>query len=317
MYDWLRYCMGAIVTVQSSRRTFLAQAASVAVLAATRSNAAWAAEPRPIGLELYTVGAALTADPAGTLKQVKAIGYDEVEVSGFGKLTPRALRAMIDDNGLKCPAAHLQFGFDDTAKILQQANDLRVPYAASSILLPETPGGGGMSGVLAKLNKLTADDFKKIAERANNIGEQSKKAGVQFAYHNHAHEFRDLGGGTKGYDILLAETDPALVQFELDCGWMVTAGANPADYFRKFPKRYRVIHVKDFPASTKVTTEMGGPGMPHPTQLGEGHIDYKPILAAANRAGVQHFFVEQDPPPTGHTPLEAAAIDYKYLKSIV
>lgn len=303
------------MTLQHSRRTFLVQAASVAALSLSRSNAAWAAESSPIGLELYTVGAALTQDPAGTLKQVKAIGYDEVEVSGFGKLTPKALRALIDDNGLKCPAAHLQFGFEDTAKILQQANDLRVPYAASSILLPEAPTAG-MAGVLDKLNKLTADDFKKIAELANRIGEQSQKAGVQFAYHNHAHEFRDLGGGKTGYEILLAETDPALVQFELDCGWMITAGANPVDYFRRFPKRYRVIHVKDFPASTKVTTVMGGPGMPHPTQLGEGHIDYKPVIAAARTAGVQHFFVEQDPPMTGHTPLEAAAIDYKYLRNI-
>lgn len=300
-----------------SRRTFMVQAATVAVLSAARSSTAWAAEARPVGLELYTVGAPLAEDPAGTLKKIKAIGYEEVEVSGFAKLTPKALRGLIDDAGLKCPAAHLQFGFEATDKVLEQAHDLRVPYAASSILLPAAPAGGGMAGVLGKLNTLTADDFKKIAERANRIGEQAKKAGIQYAYHNHVHEFRNLGGGRTGYEILMAETDPGLVQFEADCGWMITAGANPVEWFRRDPKRYRVIHVKDFPASTRVTTEMGGPNMPHPTQLGQGHIDYRPVLAAARRAGVKHFFVEQDPPMVGMTPMEAVAIDYTYLRSIL
>lgn len=302
---------------QLSRRAFIAQASTVVVLSAARFNEARAAEERPVGLELYTVGTALTKDPAGTLKKIKAIGYEEVEVSGFAKLTPKVMRVLIDDAGLKCPAAHLQFGFDETGKVLEQANDLGVPYAASSILLPEAPAGGGIAGVLGKLNTLTADDFKKIAERANRIGEQAKKAGVQFAYHNHTHEFRDLGGGKTGYEILLAETEPGLVQFEADCGWMTVAGVNPVEYFRRAPERYRVIHVKDFPASTKVTTEMGGPNMPHPTQLGQGHIDYKPVLAAASRAGVKHFFVEQDPPMVGMTALEAAAIDYRCLRSII
>jgi sugar phosphate isomerase/epimerase len=264
------------------------------------------------------VGEPLTKDPAGTLKKVAAIGYQGVEVSGFANLTPATLRKLIDDAGLNCPAAHLQFGFKETAKVLEEAKALDVPYAASSILLPASnaPVAGGMGGVMAKLNSLTADDFKRIAERANQIGEESKKAGVQFGYHNHTHEFRDLGDGKTGYAILLAETDPALVQFEADCGWMTTAGADPIQYFQKYPGRYRVIHVKDFPAGTKVTTTMGGAGAPHPTELGKGHIDYKPILAAAKRAGVEHFFVEQDPPMVGMTPLEAAEVDYAYLKSI-
>ncbi|ADV80910.1 sugar phosphate isomerase/epimerase family protein [Terriglobus saanensis] len=301
---------------QLSRRTFLAQAATAVVLSAAHTHKAWAAEEEKVGLQLYTVGTALTEDPAGTLKKVKAIGFEEVEVAGFAKLTPKALRGLIDDAGLQCPAAHLQFGFEETGKVLEQANDLRVSYAASSILLPGAPVAGGIAAVLGQLNKLTADDFKKIAERANQIGEQAKKAGVQFAYHNHTHEFRDLGGGKTGYEILLAETEPALVQFEADCGWMITAGAHPVEYFRRVPERFRMIHIKDFPASTKVTTEMGGPNMPHPTQLGQGHIDYKPVIAAARRAGVKHFFVEQDPPMVGLTALEAAAIDYKYVRSV-
>ncbi|MDE1178563.1 MAG: sugar phosphate isomerase/epimerase [Edaphobacter sp.] len=304
--------------VRTSRRSFLTQAVTVALASSLRSTA-WGAAPQfPIGLELYTVGESLTKDPAGTLHKVAAIGYQEVEVSGFGNLTPAAMRKLIDDAGLKCPAAHLQFGFKETAVVLEQAKELGVPFAASSILLPPTdaPAAGGMGEVLSKLNGLTADDFKRIAELANKIGEETKKAGVQFGYHNHTHEFRDLGDGKTGYAILLAETDPALVQFEADCGWMTTAGVDPVHYFRTYPNRYRMIHVKDFPAGTKVTTTMGGASFPHPTELGRGHIDYKPILAAARHAGVEHFFVEQDPPMVGMTPLEAAEVDYTYLKSI-
>ncbi len=304
---------------QISRRKFLAQTATITLLSSMRSTKALAARMNsPIGLELYTVGDPLTKDPAGTLRKIAAIGYQEVEVSGFANLTPAALRKLIDDAGLKCPAADLQFGFKETAKVLDEAKELGVPYAASSILLPASDApAGGMGGVMTKLNSLTADDFKRIAERANRTGEETRKAGVQFAYHNHTHEFRDLGEGKTGYAILLAETDPDLVQFEADCGWMVTAGANPVEYFQRYPKRYRVIHIKDFPAGTKVTTAMGGPNAPHPTELGRGHIDYKPILAAAKRAGVEHLFVEQDPPMVGMTALEAAAVDYSYLHAIL
>ena len=307
---------------QITRRKFLAQTATAAVIASVRSDEAWAAERKPpVGLELYTVGDPLTKDPAGTLRKIAAIGYEEVEVSGFANLTPAALRRLIDDAGLKCPAAHLSFGFKETAKVLEEANALRVPYAASSILLPTSDApalsGGGAGAVMAKLNSLTLDDFKRISERANRIGEEAKKAGVQYAYHNHTHEFRDLGGGKTGYAVLLAETDPELVQLEGDCGWMVTAGANPIEFFQRYPKRYRVIHIKDFPAGTKVTTVMGGADAQHPTELGRGHIDYKPILVAAKRAGVEHFFVEQDPPMAGMTALEACAIDYSYLRGVL
>jgi sugar phosphate isomerase/epimerase len=307
---------------QISRRKFLAHTATVALVSSIRSSEAWAvAGKAPIGLELYTVGEPLTEDPAGTLREIAAMGYEEVEVSGFANLTPAALRQLIDDAGLKCPAAHLSFGFKETAKVLEEANALRVPYAASSILLPTSdataPSAGGAGAMMAKLNGLTLDDFKRIAERANRIGEEARKAGVQYAYHNHTHEFRDLGGGQTGYAVLLAETDPELVQLEGDCGWMVTAGANPIEFFQRYPKRYRVIHIKDFPAGTKVTTVMGGKGAPHPTELGRGHIDFKPILAAARRAGVEHFFVEQDPPMAGKTALEACAIDYAYLRTVM
>ena len=294
-----------------SRREFLQQSATTVALLAAKE--AGASTRHSVGMELYTVGADLTKDPVGTLARLAAIGYEEVEVSGFAGLAPAALRKLIDDAGLKCPAAHLDYGFMETAQVLDQAHQLRVPYAASSILLP-TMQTAKSARMLDQLNALTADDYKRIAALINEFGRQSKGAGVQYAYHNHLHEFRDLGGGKTGYEILLAETDPNFVQFEADCGWMTIAGVNPIDYFHSSPGRYRVIHVKDFPSVGHPVTSWI-PNGPHPTELGRGSIEYKPILAAAQRAGVEHFFVEQDPPMSDMKPLEAAEVDYKYVKA--
>ncbi len=296
-----------------SRRKFLQQSAAAAVLLCTAK--AEAAAKRPIGMELYTVGAQLTKDPAGTLAKLASIGYAEVEVSGFAGLTPAALRKLIDEAALQCPAAHLDYGFTETAQVLDQAHQLGVNYAASSILLP-TLHAVKSAKMLEDLNALTADDYKRIAALMNEFGRQSKSAGVQYAYHNHLHEFRDLGGGKTGYSILMAETDPNLVQFEMDCGWMTIGGANPIDYLHSSANRIRVIHIKDFAAVGHPVTSWI-PNGPHPTELGRGSIDYKTILAAAQRTGVQHFFVEQDPPMSDMTPLEAAAADYNYLRTIV
>lgn len=299
--------------VNLSRRKFLQQSAATAALLFTAE--AMASTNHPVGMELYTVNAQLTKDPAGTLAKLASIGYGEVEVSGLAGLTPAALRKLIDEAGLKCPAAHLDYGFMDTAQVLEQAHQLRVSYAASSILLP-TMQTAKSAKMLDQLNALTADDYKRIAALMNEFGRQSKSAGVQYAYHNHLHEFRDLGGAKTGYAILLAETDPNLVQFEVDCGWMIVGGANPIDYFHSSSGRFRVVHIKDFPSAAHPVTSWI-PNGPHPTELGHGSIDYKPIFVAAKRAGVEHFFVEQDPPMKDMTPLEAAAVDFNYVRAIL
>jgi sugar phosphate isomerase/epimerase len=163
---------------------------------------------------------------------------------------------------------------------------------------------------------VTLDDFKRTAELANKIGAKAKQAGLQYAYHNHNFEFKDQGGGKTGYDLLLAETDPELVKFELDCGWMVASGHDPIDYFGKYPNRYRMIHVKDFQKGTLPTTTLLGAGAPKGTELGRGFIEYGPIFAAASKAGVEHFFSEQEPPIEGMTALEAAKVNFEYMRAL-
>ncbi|HUY94543.1 MAG TPA: sugar phosphate isomerase/epimerase [Terracidiphilus sp.] len=297
-----------------SRRKFVLSAPVAAIGLATSRRVS--ADPLgvPPGIQLYTVGADMQKDPAGTLRQLRQIGYLYVEAAGFGKLSPADFRKAIDDAGLKCPSAHLQFSSADPGPLFDQAHALGVQYAVSSVLIAR-PLGKGMQGFVHSLSSLTADDFKRNAALANDIARKAKAAGLQYAYHNHNFEFRDLGGGKTGYDIILAETDPELVKFEADCGWMCVAGKDPVDFFRRYPDRYRMIHVKDF-VKGPATTDLMGPNRPKGTELGRGFIDYRPIFAAAGPAGVQYYFSEQEPPFTDMSALAAAKADYDYMHAI-
>lgn len=298
-----------------SRRRFFPLAAG-ALAAAALSRKTWAGASLPVGIQLYTVNADLMKDPAGTLKKIAEIGYTEVETAGFGKLTAAQFRDLVRDAGLRVPSAHLMFGMKETSKLLEDAKTLGAEYVVSSVLTAKSPGNG-MQDFLKILNTLTADDFRRTAAKANEIGQQAKAADLKYAYHNHNFEFRDLGDGQTGYDILLEETDPALVKFEADCGWMKVAGKDPVDYLSKHGDRYRMLHIKDFKNITKPITALMSPDAPAPTELGRGSIDLKPVVDAGLNAGVKHMFVEQEPPFKEMSAMEAAEADYKVLHSLL
>lgn len=303
-----------------SRRRFVALAAS-GVAAAAASDRGWAASSTPpAGLELYTVGSDLEKDPQGTLKKVAAIGYREVEVSNLGKHAASEWRAWIHEAGLRAPSALLPFATEETGKILDEAEALGVEYVGSSLFLPKTPsftGKNALETINAATSSLTEDDFRKMAEMASGFGEKAKAVGLQYVYHNHNFEFRVLGSGVRGYDILLRETDPSVVKFEADCGWMKVGGADPVALLTQHADRYALVHIKDFKNLTRPVTIFGAPDGPVPTELGRGSIDLLPIVKAARRIGVRHFYVEQEPPYVEMPPLEAAAADYATLHSLL
>ncbi len=305
---------------QHSRRSFIVRggvaAAEVAVTTSlTRRIWADSFESR-LGIQLYSVAAQLKSDLPGTMRALRAMGYRNVESAGFMGLTVAAFRAALDDAGLRCPSSHLDFngvGPSDLGPLFDDAHTVGAHYVVSSLLLPP-----GMRGSIdqAELSSITLDDFKRTAHLANRVAAQAKRAGLQYAYHNHDYEFRDQGNGATGYDLLLKETDPSLVKFELDCGWMVIAGRNPVDYFRRYPHRYRMLHIKDFAKGGKITTDLMGPNRPVGTELGRGFIDYKPIFAAARKIGIAYFFSEQEPPVVGMTELQAAKINLEYMEAM-
>jgi sugar phosphate isomerase/epimerase len=290
-----------------SRRRLLARSAATAAGALLAAELPAIARPMPAvspaGIQLYAVKDSLAADPAATLRRLREIGYREVESAGFAGLTARDFRRLLDDNALVAPSAHLDFS--NPAAAFDDAHALGAQYAASGSLRALIPGAhnGGM----------TLEEAHRTAELASHLGEQARRAGLQYVYHNHNFEFASQGD-TIAYDVLLAETDPALVQFEIDCGWMVVGGRNPIDYFKRYPGRFPMIHVKDFlPLPDPFA---GASGAPPGAELGHGIIDYRPIFAAAEKAGLKHYFVEQEGPFTRMSQLEAARQAYDYIRRI-
>lgn len=311
-----------------SRRLFLRSAtvlAPVLCSALTPSIMDGKTMNAPIGLQLYTVGKEMDADPFGTLKSVAAVGYKNVELSPLSKAPLRDLKKGLDDAGLKSTSGHhmlpdlmskLESKIADARQLGQEYMIVTVPWIADPSRVKADPAKDQMAFFLALLQSLTLDDWKWNSEQFNKVGEQVKKAGLQLGYHNHNFEFKPYGG-TTGYDEFIRLTDPNLVKLELDCGWMTVAGHDPVAYLTKFPDRYRLLHVKDFHKGFQPTTTLAaqGPGAPVPTELGRGAIDYRRIFEAASNAQIDGLFVEQEPPFTEMPALQAIKVDYDYLKN--
>jgi len=300
-----------------SRRRFLVQSGQLAAgaFASPWMSRGASANPlgRPIGIQLYTVNAPMEADAAGTLKKLRAIGFREVESAGFGKLSAKQFRRLLDDAGLVCPSAHLSFDPKNLGAAFDDAHALGATYAASGSLdaLVRRAAPAPATSVRA----MGLDEAKSTAELANRIGEAAKRAGLQYVYHNHDFEFVRQVGGAIGYDVLLRETDAELVKFEIDCGWMVFAGHNPVDYFQTYPNRFPLIHVKDFLRNPDAHAAAGSGAPMLGAELGRGVVDYKPIFAAAAKAGLQHYFIEQEGPFARMNQLQAAQVDHDFLLS--
>jgi sugar phosphate isomerase/epimerase len=279
----------------------------------------------PVGLQLYTLGGGLRDDLAGQLGQVAKIGYRTVELAGYLGRTPKDLRAAFDRAGLTCPSAHIQArssktdpGLDDIDKVIADAQVIGVkhvvlPMFAIPSHVDMAPRAGedraAVQGRLAA--QITADDWKATADFLNAKGKALKAAGLTMGYHNHNVEFFPVGG-TTGLEILLKAADPALVQFEMDAGWVAAAGADPFAILKAHPGRFRQMHVKDLKASTKPNFAF----RMDPADIGAGTMNWQALLPAAYAAGVRGFFVEQEA-PFDKPRIDSARADFGYLSKVV
>jgi len=257
------------------RREMLRWSAGAALAAAfPRPRRASARKLERIGLQLYTVRAAMARDVEGTLARVAEIGYREVEFAGYFDRTPAAVKAAVASAGLAAPAAHVPY------ETLGDGWDAVLATAAaighSAVLVAWIP----------REERADLDGWKRVAERFNQAGERAREAGLGFGYHNHGYEFAPLGGQVP-YDVLLTATDPALVTFEMDLYWTVQGGGDPLAWFATHPGRFPFVHVKD----------SGGPPDHRMVDLGRGTIDFAAIFARSDQAGIRHYFVEHDEPP--------------------
>jgi sugar phosphate isomerase/epimerase len=234
-------------------------------------------------------------------------------MAGFFGKKPTEIKTSLDNAGLHCASVHI-FDPGPATDTMDYAVAIGAKYVITALyLLKREPDD---NAYITMVKRLTLDDYKAMAEQCNRLGEQAKSRGLQFGYHNENVEFRPLRGGT-GYDELLLSTDPELVKLELDCGWMAAAGQNPAAYITKYPDRYRLLHIKDFKYRAKPSYG-GWPGeSPEPTELGRGHIDYKPIFDAAKKSGVEWYYVEQEAPFTDMPVMEALKVDYEYVHKLL
>ena len=226
-----------------------------------------------ISLQLYTVREETARDMPATLRRISEIGYPAVEFAGFSGLSAEDLRTVLDDLGLRASGAHVPFDSweTDPEAII---TDMRTLDCAHAILPMAPPEQRGDESAVASL-----------AESLNRWGELCRKEGVTFSYHNHAFEFAPLGGTTM-WEILLRETDPEFVYFELDLYWVRYGGANPEPLLSDLGDRIPLVHLKD----------MGSDEQRSDLPIGEGTMPWKRLLGAADAAGVQWYVAEQDNP---------------------
>jgi sugar phosphate isomerase/epimerase len=282
------------VTPQT-RRSFLATLGAAAVGVVTTGSKAAGSCFAPsrkldrIGLQLYTVRDMMKADMPGTIAQVAAIGYNEVEFAGYFGRTPAQVRDLLAQNHLTSPSTHLGWeSFDNWEKVLADSKEIGHEW----VTLPWIP----------EEKRKTADDWKAIAAKFNQVGAQAKAAGLRFAYHNHNFELTPIGG-TRPLDILLTNTDPSAVDFEMDIYWVVFGGGDPLDFINRYPGRFPLVHVKD----------SGPPPERKMVDVGTGTIDFPTIFAQSEKAGIKHYFVEHDEPAN---PIATIRNSYNYLHGV-
>ncbi len=297
----------------TSRRELLSKIAAAA--AAFRSMTA---NPlgKPIGLQLYTLDAEMQKDFPGTLRKVAQIGIKEVEIADTYRKTAADWKAALNRSGLHCRSVHVYDTNQPPEQIMSFASELGAKYVVTSLNAP--PDIVKMAGdapdwfhLIKAVERMTLDDWKKSAAIANQLGEQAAKQGLTYAYHNHNVEFKKFGDAT-AFEMLLSSTSPATVKFEMDCGWVSAAGYNPATFLAKYPERIRMLHIKAFQAAPP-NLNLVGPKEPKPAELGRGKPDYKPIFAAAAKAQVEQYYIEQEPPFKEMSALQAVTVDYDYL----
>lgn len=253
-------------------------------------------ESKVIGLQLYTVRDKIKNDLDGTLKKLSEIGYNSMEAAGYNATDgtfygekPKAFAQKLIDLGMPLNSSHTVFEPDTAEKVFADAADAGCKYVIYPYL-PDTM-------------RQNIDGYKATAEKFNKMGEIGNKYGLRFGYHNHAFEFENMDGQI-GMDVLIGETDPELVTFEVDLYWVTRGGYDPVEYLSKYPGRFELWHVKDM---VKTEDMFFAP-------VGSGKINFESIFAIKEKAGMKMYFVEQDRFKE-LDPMESVEMSFNYLNN--
>jgi len=273
--------------------------AAADTLAGAAGGAAAAVSEHPLaqfGLQLYTLRDDLPKDPKGIMKQAASFGYKQFEgfegpKGMFWGMKNTEFKKFLDDLGVTMVSAHCEANKDLERKAAE-ASEIGMKYLIC-------PSVGTQKSV---------DDYKKIADKFNGWGDVCKKHGIRFAYHNHGYPFVQQDGQYP-QDIFMQHTNPDTVDYEMDIYWVVTAGADPIEWLKKYPNRFRLCHIKDRKKDAPAAEQDAS------VDVGTGSIDFKKILKVAEDNGMQYYIVEQEK-YEGTTPLKSAEVDANYLKDI-
>ena len=267
---------------------------------------------KKFGVQFFSIPKLLQQDFRRTVTSLATMGYREVEPygpypfsapeaiaqwnavtpqlgfsgSGFFGLSASEFRSVLNDHQITAPSMHT-----DLLTLQTRMSELSGPahaIGATNVVLPAIP----------QEKRKSLDDYKKMADAFNAIGNDARREGLKFAYHNHGYGLHEMDGQIP-LKIILDGTDPALVFPEMDIFWTTAGGASPVDYLKDYPGRYHLMHVKDMKELVRFKGDGGNPAQwielfPYITSVGNGVLDIKSILAQAQKSGVKHFFVEQD-----------------------
>ncbi|MDZ7719837.1 MAG: TIM barrel protein [Balneolaceae bacterium] len=244
------------------------------------------------GIQLYTLRDIIGDDPRGVISSLAEFGYKQIEsyegsMGIFWGMSHTEFKQFLDDLGLSMISTHANVSENYQQKVDQLA-EIGVPYIINPYVGPQE----------------SIDDFYQLAEQFNELGQIANDAGITFAYHNHAYSFEELDGEIPQV-VMMENTDPDLVEFQMDMYWVVEAGEDILDWIRRYPNRFTSGHVKDSSGGEDAESVV----------LGTGTIDYPSIVQVAQENGMEHFIVEQEA-YTGTTPMDAAQADAEYMKNL-
>lgn len=273
-----------------TRRKFLTSTATIALgTTLLPSYSLFSSKQKGLGVQLYTFRDDMLQDATATLKQIAALGIKKIETAGSKKgyyygLQPKEMQRICNDLGMQLVSGHIRLD-DKWQQTLEQALASGQEYLICSSM----PSRGQ-----------TVDNYKSVAEAFNKAGEDCKKAGIKFGYHNHDYEFESENGQVL-FDVLLDHTEAELVHMELDLGWVIVGGKDPLDYFTRYPGRFPLWHLKDMDMKEKQSTEFG-----------KGGLDISAMMANIEASGVKHIFIEQEEYASG--PLASMEHNMQYMK---
>jgi sugar phosphate isomerase/epimerase len=285
----------------SSRREFI-KTVTAAVAGSRLAQTARAAEQRsfmgPFGVQLYSLRDELQKDVPGPLRHIREVGYTAVETAGFYGRTPEDFKRELDKAGLTCTGMHS----GDDNRFREHLDEIIAEARIFQPLHVSCPW-------VQEGHRKDAEGCKRVAADFNAWGKKLQAAGFRFSYHNHDADFKPIGS-TTAEDIFIAETDPALVDFELDLYFVQKVGLVPADYLKKHSGRFKQLHLKDI--AKGVLPGFGDLPDTDCVPLGTGQIDWPSTLAAAAEIAVTEYYVEDESP----TAWEGIAESIAYLKSV-